>query len=57
MKNKKTEKPNLVKLSLEELKGINGGGSITLDEAACKTAKASEEGLKAPKTPEQGNKF
>lgn len=46
MKNKKINTPNLVTLSLEELKAISGGASITLDEAGAKSAKTAEASKK-----------
>lgn len=57
MKNKSTKKPNLVTLSLEELKSVTGG-AVTLDEQACKSSVAApEQYLKQNKSSEQKVKF
>lgn len=56
MKNKKTNKPNLVTLSLEELKSISGGATSTSDEQWVKTSKAPEQDYKAPKSAEAQKK-
>lgn len=56
MKNKKINTPNLVTLSLEELKAISGGATTTLDEAGAKSAKSPEQDYKAPKSGEAQKK-
>lgn len=57
MKNTKTNKPNLVTLSLEELKAISGGASVTLDEQGAKSAKTSEAAKKSSSRGEEACKM
>jgi hypothetical protein len=57
MKNNKTNKPNLVTLSLEELKAISGGASVTLDEQRVKTTKTAEASKKTSSRGEEACKI
>lgn len=57
MKNNKTNKPNLVTLSLEELKAISGGATVSLSEPEEKSAKTSEATKKTSSRDEAGCKM